>query len=113
MAKTTTINITRTKHKKNPFEVRVEDGKTDIMLAQRFASYFSARRAVERKGFMSKAYAIHCYNIMPLVGETVLRHNGEKAIVVSRNTIKMNVTLKVKTGDVVVVKHKDVVILRN
>ena len=112
MAKLTTIHIERTKRKSNPFAVRIEDGKTDIMLAQRFASYFSARRAVERKGYMSKAYTIHCYNIMPLVGETVLRHNGEKALVVSRNTIKMNVTLKVKTGDIVVVKHKDVAILR-
>lgn len=44
------VTITQTKHKgKQVWTARIEQGKTDTILSQRFASPWSAKRGVRRK----------------------------------------------------------------
>ncbi len=47
--KPVTVFITKTKHKKQPFTVRIEQGKTDTILSQRYVNPFSAKRGALRK----------------------------------------------------------------
>lgn len=49
MAKPVIIEIKKTRHKTQPYTVRIEQGKTDIILSQRYVSKEAARRGGMRK----------------------------------------------------------------
>ena len=49
MAREIIVETKKTKHKSQPYSVRIEQGVTDTILSQRYTSYWSGERGARRK----------------------------------------------------------------
>ena len=101
MAKKTIIHITKTASKGQPFTVRIEGGKTDLNLSQRYKSVRNAMEGARRKIGSVKQYAPHEFHIkgvLPQIGDKCITPSGMEGTCTGRDTTNKRAGITVSEG---------------
>jgi len=98
MAKKYVVFITKTAHKVQPFKVRIEGGKTDLDLSQRYVDVKGAVRGAKRKFDTSKPHEFRIKGVLPLKGDTCITPSGMVGKCTERDTTNMRAGILVSDG---------------
>lgn len=98
MAKKIIITITKDGHETQPFKVRIEGGKSDLEIPQRFCDVSSAVRGAKRKIDTSKPFEFHIKGVLPMKGDTCITPSRMVGKCTERDTTNMRAGISISDG---------------
>jgi hypothetical protein len=100
MAKKYVVFITKTAHKDQPFTVRIEGGKTDEILSQRYIDVKGAVRGAQRK--IAEAWLnpveFRITGVLPRKGDKCITPSGMEGTCTGRDTTNKRAGITVSEG---------------